>query len=87
MTLGIGVIFITLISFAATWLMFGRGKRNSGREKFLYWLKSTLFLGFALTAWLAYKEPELNNFVSLILGFSLSALLNLFRSQWLFLIP
>jgi hypothetical protein len=67
--------------------MFGRGGLALKQEKFFYWLKSTLFLGVLLTAWLVYKEPTLKFLLSAVLGFVFSALLNWVRLQWVFMLP
>ncbi|MCG1018700.1 MULTISPECIES: hypothetical protein [Burkholderiaceae] len=82
----VGIIVISLASLTITWLMFGRGDLELKQEKFVYWLKSTLFLGVLLTAWLVYKEPTLKFLLSAILGFLFSALLNWMRSQWVFML-
>lgn len=87
MTLGAGVIVISLASLAMTWSMFGRRDLRSTREKFFYWLKSTLFLGVALTAWSQYKEPAASFLLLVALSFAFSALLNMLRSQWIFMLP
>lgn len=87
MTLGAGVIIISLASLAMTWLMFGRRDLKLRRDKFFYWLKSTLFLGVALTAWSQYKEPTVSFLLLVALSFAFSALLNLLRSQWIFMLP
>ncbi|MEJ2768267.1 hypothetical protein [Mycetohabitans sp. B46] len=86
MTLEVGIIVISLASFTITWLMFGRDDLALKQEIF-YWLKSTLFLGVLLTAWLIYKEPTLKFLLSAVLGFVFSALLNWVRLQWVFMLP
>ncbi|MCG1054759.1 hypothetical protein KQH49_07230 [Mycetohabitans sp. B5] len=86
MTLEVGFIVISLASLTITWLMFGRGDLKLRQEKFFYWLKSTLFFGVLLTAWLVYKEPTLKFLLSAVLGFVFSALLNWMRSQCVFMI-
>ncbi|SIT75260.1 hypothetical protein SAMN04487768_3168 [Burkholderia sp. b13] len=86
MIIEVGIIVISLASLTITWLMFGRGDLELKQEKFVYWLKSTLFLGVLLTAWLVYKEPTLKFLLSAILGFLFSALLNWMRSQWVFML-
>lgn len=87
MTLGAGVIVISLASLAMTWSMFGRGDLRSTREKFFYWLKSTLLLGVALTVWSQYKEPAASFLLLVALSFAFSAVLNMLRSQWVFMLP
>lgn len=87
MTLGAGVIVISFASLAMTWSMFGRRDLRSTQEKFFYWLKSTLFLGVALTAWSHYKEPATSLLLLVALSFAFSALLNMLRSQWIFMLP
>lgn len=86
MTLGSGVVVISLASLAMTWSMFGRRDLRSTREKFVYWLKSTLLLGVALTAWSQYKEPTASFVLLVALSFVFSALLNMLRSQWVFML-
>jgi O-antigen/teichoic acid export membrane protein len=87
MTLGAGVIVISLASRAITWSVFGRRCLRSTREKFFYWLKSTLFLGVALTAWSQYQEPDASFLLLVALSFAFSAVLNMLRSQWVFMLP
>lgn len=86
MNLGIGVLLITLMSFLLTWFMFG-GTDTSRRNRFIYWLKSTVFLWVALVIWVSYKEPDIN--ILIIGGVSLvfSTLVNALRSQWVFMLP
>ncbi len=87
MTLGGGIVVISLASLVITWFLFGRGDLKLRRARIFYWLKSTLFLGMALTAWLAYNEPALSFLLCAAIGFVFSALLNLLRSQWVFMFP
>jgi uncharacterized membrane protein YidH (DUF202 family) len=87
MSLGAGVIVISLVLLVAAWLMFDRGNLQSRRDKLLCWLKSTLLLGVALTVWSIYKEPSVNFLLLAALSFAFSALLNLLRSQWVFMLP
>ncbi|VWB60179.1 hypothetical protein BDI24065_02804 [Burkholderia diffusa] len=87
MNFGIGVVFITLGSMFVTWLMFGARKVESRKEKFLYWLKSTAFLWVALILWVSYMEPNISLAISAGVSLVFSALANLLRSQWVFMLP
>lgn len=87
MTLGIGVIVISFASLAVSWSMFGRGDLRLKRNKFFYWLKSTLFLSVALTVWCQYKEPTVSFLLLAALSFTFAAFLNMLRSQSIFMLP
>ncbi|AJY32449.1 putative membrane protein [Burkholderia thailandensis 34] len=87
MNFEIGIICITLGSMFVTWLMFGAKKEESRKRKFLYWLKSTAFLWMALILWVSYMEPNISLAVSAGVSLAFSALANLLRSQWVFMLP
>lgn len=87
MSLGAGIIVISLLSLGMAWVMFDRGNLQSRRDRFVCWLKSTLFLGVLLTIWSVYKEPSVNFYILLFISFAISAIVNLVRSQWVFMLP
>lgn len=81
MTLSAGVIIVSLASLAVTWSMFGRGDLRLRRNRFFYWIKSTLLLGVALTDWSQYNEPAVSFVLLAALNFTFSALLNMCDSN------
>lgn len=87
MSFGIGIICITIGSMFVTWIIFGAKKEDSRRGRFLYWLKSTAFLWFALVLWVSYAEPGISLAASVGVSFAFSALANFLRSQWVFMLP
>ncbi|KQR73721.1 hypothetical protein ASG35_22355 [Burkholderia sp. Leaf177] len=87
MNLGTGVLLITLASMLLTWLMFGVGIDNSRKKQIIYWLKSTVFLWAALVLWALYKEPEISFVIVGGVSLVFSALANLLRSGWVFMLP
>lgn len=87
MSFGIGVVLITLASMFATWFMFGVSTDSSKRKRFIYWLGSTMFLWAALVLWALYKEPDISFVISAGVSLVFSALVNLLRSQWVFMLP
>lgn len=87
MTFGIGVVLITLASMFVTWFMFGVSADSSKRRRFIYWLESTMFLWGALVLWVSYKESEVSFVISAGVSLGFSALVNLLRSQWVFILP
>lgn len=87
MNFGMGVVCITLGSMFVTWLMFGAKKEESRKGRFLYWIKSTIFLWVALILWVSYAEPNISLAVSVGVSLAFSALANLLRSQWVFMLP
>jgi hypothetical protein len=74
-----GGMAVILISLAATYYLFGQKVKNSFRGKFLYWLKSTIFLAFFLFLWLGYKEPLLFGWAGMLMSFGLSGVFTLSR--------
>ncbi|MBB2919325.1 hypothetical protein [Cupriavidus alkaliphilus] len=87
MSLEVGTIILTAISLILTRLIFGKKINGSGKERFLYWFKSTLITGGVLLAWLLYKEPSIGFWAAITIAVSISAVVNFVRSQWVFLIP
>jgi len=80
-------LLITLASMLATWLLFGLHVESSKKQRFIYWLKSTVFLWGALVLWVSYKEPNAGLLVSAGGSFVFSAVANLLRSQWILMFP
>ncbi|BDB27465.1 hypothetical protein CTP10_R48730 [Cupriavidus sp. P-10] len=87
MSLEIGTAILTALSLILTWLIFGKSLDGTGKGRFLYWLKSTAITSGVLLAWLLYKEPSLGYWMAIAIAVLISAVVNLVRSQWVFLIP
>ena len=81
MSLGFGIVTISLLSAFINYVLFGRKVVNSFRGKFTYWWKSTLFLAVLLFLWFGYKEPNGFSLLGVLMSFGLSGLFNLCRSQ------
>ncbi|MCA7086483.1 hypothetical protein K7G19_23080 [Cupriavidus sp. DB3] len=87
MDIGIGVVLICVASMFITWLVFGKNLTDTRTTKFLYWIKSSVFMGVLVFAWMAYKEPALGFVPTIAIAMALSGFVNLVRSQWVFLFP
>ncbi|EJM95343.1 hypothetical protein PMI40_05018 [Herbaspirillum sp. YR522] len=81
MSLEFGIISIILLSLFVTYILFGQKVENSFRDKFFYWLKSTIFSAFFLFLWFGYKGPDGFTWVSFLMSLGLSGLFALCRSQ------
>ncbi|MCA1323683.1 hypothetical protein [Herbaspirillum sp. alder98] len=81
MSLGFGIVAISLLSVFVTYGLFGRKVENSFRSKFFYWLKSTILLAVLLFFWFGHKEPGGFSWLGVLMSFGLSGLFNLCRSQ------
>jgi|GEM_PF-5460521 len=81
MSLEVGIIAITLASLCVTYIIFGRKVKNSFRDKFFYWLKSTIFLAVLLFFWFWYKEFNGFSWTGVFMSLGLSGVFNLCRSQ------
>ncbi len=81
MSLEFGAIAIILLSLFITYFLFGRKIKNSKQEKFLYWLKSTIFMAILLFIWFSYKEPIAYGWTGILMSAGLSGLFNFGRSQ------
>jgi hypothetical protein len=87
MSFGIGVVLITLASMFATWCVFGVSADSWKRKRFIYWLGSTMLLWASLVLWALYKGPDISFVISAGVSLVFSALANLLRSQWVFMLP
>ncbi|WP_422650513.1 hypothetical protein [Cupriavidus sp. H18C1] len=87
MSLEIGVVLICIVSMFVTWFAFGRELMDKKSARFLYWLKSSLFMGACISAWIFYKEPGISFVHAIVIAMALAGFVNLIRSQWIFLLP
>lgn len=87
MNLGIGMMLICAASMFMTWLVFDKKLTDARTGKFFYWIKSSVFMGVCLFAWITHKEPTLGFVPTIAIAMALSGFVNLVRSQWAFLFP
>lgn len=81
MSTGITMILVCLLSLVVTWFFFGRRGICGKKQKFLYWLKSTLLSSALVFLWVYCYDPEFPRVAAAILSLLLSALLTLLRSR------
>lgn len=87
MNLQVGMIVLTALSMLLTWFIFGRKVNNGKKGAFIYWLKSMAITSGVLLGWLLYNDPSIGFGAALIISVLISVVVNLSRSQWVFLFP
>lgn len=87
MIFGAGIVIITLVSLLGAWLIFDFRGDDSKSKKIARWFTSTVILWVLLVIWISYREPDIDLVISAGVSLVFSALVNLVRSQWIFLLP
>ncbi|MNK80975.1 hypothetical protein D3C87_1007090 [compost metagenome] len=87
MNTGVGIILIGLASMFISWLIFGKKECETRRDKFIFWLKSTLVATVVLMIWLLHCNPDFGVYYAALISFCCGGFMNLCRSYVGLMIP